>query len=242
MGQNNSKQKPHFEKPSSSHDATLFYFRGRGRADQIRWVLAAAGLSFTQKVVSSRPHFLRMAERQLPFGQLPLLLIDGHEIVQSQAAVRYIAKKAGLIGATPEDELKCDMIAESVNDLLPLCLSEPFVKRKSPEEYEKHLALMRAKWDFAATRFEGILRISGRSKHFASDQLTYADVLVGHATTWFVEVLGSDIMKPYPRLTFLQINIMSLPSISEFIKSDSFYPLGDDEYCEQVSTVLGRKI
>ena len=39
-----------------------------------------------------------MCERQLVFGQLPLLQIDGHEIVQSQAAVRYLAKKAGLQG------------------------------------------------------------------------------------------------------------------------------------------------
>ena len=50
------------------------------------------------KVVSSREKFLRMCERQLVFGQLPLLQIDGHEIVQSQAAVRYLAKKAGLLG------------------------------------------------------------------------------------------------------------------------------------------------
>ena len=39
-----------------------------------------------------------MCERQLVFGQIPLLQIDGHEIVQSQAAVRYLAKKAGLQG------------------------------------------------------------------------------------------------------------------------------------------------
>lgn len=242
MGAKTSKQKPFFEKPSPSHDATLFYFEGRGKADQIRWMLAAADLTFTHKVVSSRDYFLKMAERQLPFGQIPLLLIDGHEIVQSQAAIRYIARKSNLCGASPEDELKCDMIVEAVNDVLIFCIKEPFEKLKSSEEYANYIELMRTKWDFAASRFEGILRISGRAKHIACDQLTYADVLVAHAATWFIEILGAEIIKPYPRLTFLQISIMDLPQIQNFIKSDNFYQLGNADYCKKVSTVLGRAI
>ena len=46
--------------------------------------MAATGVSFTQKVVDSREKFTKMVERQLPFGQLPLLQIDGIEIVQTQ--------------------------------------------------------------------------------------------------------------------------------------------------------------
>jgi glutathione S-transferase len=52
-----------------------------------------------------------MAEMQLPFGQLPLLQIDGLELVQSQAIVRYIAKRGNLIGSSAEEELKADMVS-----------------------------------------------------------------------------------------------------------------------------------
>ncbi len=40
-------------------------------------MLAATNVTFTQKVINSREAFVKLAERQLPFGQLPLLQIDG---------------------------------------------------------------------------------------------------------------------------------------------------------------------
>jgi hypothetical protein len=52
-------------------------------------MLAATGVSFTQRVIDTREKFLKMVERQLPFGQLPLLQIDGIEIVQSQVQILY---------------------------------------------------------------------------------------------------------------------------------------------------------
>lgn len=71
-------------------DATIHYFGGRGRADQVRWLLAASDITFATNVISERSLFLKMGESgQLPFAQLPLLQIDGLEIVQSQAMVRY---------------------------------------------------------------------------------------------------------------------------------------------------------
>lgn len=63
-----------------------------------RWMLAATDVPFTQKVISQREQFTRMSEAQLPFGQLPLLQIDGLELVQSQAIIRYLARRAELQG------------------------------------------------------------------------------------------------------------------------------------------------
>ncbi len=61
-------------------------------------MLAASEINFTQKLISQRDQLLRMSDAQLPFGQLPLLQIDGLELVQSQAIVRYLARRAGLQG------------------------------------------------------------------------------------------------------------------------------------------------
>jgi len=168
-----------FEVPSDNHTATLYYFGGRGRADQIRWMMAATNVDFTQRVISSREKFLEMAGRQLPFGQLPLLQIDGMEIVQSQAAVRYLARRGGLQGTTVENALKCDMIAEAVRDVLPLVLAAPFHKyskngsgknsdtvltsgSKDPivnvDDWNAHQKLAQEKWSFVGGRLEAILR------------------------------------------------------------------------------------
>lgn len=70
------------EKLSPDVTATLYYLPGRGIADPIRWILAATEVSFIQKTIDRREKFLQMAERQLVFGQLPLLQIDHIEIVQ----------------------------------------------------------------------------------------------------------------------------------------------------------------
>jgi len=242
MGVNQSNQKNPFEAPSKEHTATLYYFGGRGLADQIRWMLAATDISFKQKVVSSRSQFVKMAERQLPFGQLPLLQIDGHEIVQSQAAVRYLAKKTKLVGANMEEELKCDMIAESVKDLISLAAGAPFRRNKGEEEAAAHIEVMKKKWEFTSARYEAILRMSDKKEFMVGTSFTYVDILVAHVTTWFIEECGSDIVANTPLLVNLQVKVISLPGVNSFIKSKSYYPIGDAEYCEQVSTVLDRAI
>lgn len=145
MGQGQSNYEATREKPVPGTVATLYYFSGRGKADQIRWLLAATEVSFTQKVIDSRQKFLKMAARQLPFGQLPLLQIDGLEIVQSQAIVRYLARRANVAGTTTADEVKCEMITDTVNDLLPFVTSLPF-KRSKKDELKEAVSKAKERW------------------------------------------------------------------------------------------------
>lgn len=92
--------------PYSKTTATLYYFGGRGLADQVRWMLAYSDVSYTQRVVGTRQRFLDLRSNgQLPFGQLPLLQIDGVEIVQSQAIIRYLARRANLTGTDAREEI-----------------------------------------------------------------------------------------------------------------------------------------
>lgn len=289
-----------FEVPSAEHTATLHYFGGRGLADQIRWMLAASNVDFCQKTISSREKFLEMAGCQLPFGQLPLLQIDGIEIVQSQAAVRYLARRAHLAGTSSQDALKCDMIAEAIRDVLSLLLSAPFRKYSKNSDvststsatgeannknrdivnfdaWTAHVAVIKEKWSFMGKRMEAILRnnltpshpavISTRPRlpgpkppvqnkprtstgnvqleedvpvHMVGSSLTYADILMAHLVTWLVEECGPEIVAHTPLLVILQIQVISMPSMKRFIRSDNFFPIGDKAYVEQVNTVLGR--
>lgn len=89
-------------------------------------MLAATDVPFTQKVIFLKEHMQRLAQAQLPFGQLPLLQIDGIELVQSQAIIRYLASRANLQGKNREETAKCDMIAEAVKDLLGLLTAAPW--------------------------------------------------------------------------------------------------------------------
>ncbi len=234
---------PQRELPYSKTTATLYYFAGRGLADQIRWLMAYTEVSFTQRVVGTRQRFLNLKDSgQLPFGQLPMLQIDGVEIVQSQAIIRYIARRANLTGKDAKDEIACDMLAETAFDLLKLMTPFPFL-RGTPAEAEQK-ANARKKWEEQGSRLEMYIERNtkkGKGAYLVGNSVTYADVLVAHVLTWFVEELGADICEGMPYLLELQHNILQKESLQAFLRGPQYYKLGDAEYVEQVQTVLDRK-
>ena len=52
-----------------------------------------------------------------PFGQLPLVEIDGKKINQSIAVCRYLAKKVGLSGKNDWENLQIDASVDNIYDL-----------------------------------------------------------------------------------------------------------------------------
>lgn len=51
-----------------------------------------------------------------PFGQMPLLEVDGKVAHQHLAICRYLGKKFGLAGDNDWEALQIDTIADTVND------------------------------------------------------------------------------------------------------------------------------
>lgn len=54
---------------------------------------------------------------EMPFGQVPVLEINGKVYNQSMAITRYVAKQAGLAGKTDLEAFEIDSIVDSINDL-----------------------------------------------------------------------------------------------------------------------------
>jgi hypothetical protein len=53
-----------------------------------------------------------------PFGQVPILEVDGQVLAQSNAIARYLARKHGLAGKDEWEQAQADMYADNINDLL----------------------------------------------------------------------------------------------------------------------------
>lgn len=62
----------------------------------------------------------------------------------------------------------------------------PFHRAKSSEIGESHTRLMKEKWDQLGKKFEAILSVNG-GNFMVGTRLSYADVLVTHVMTWFIE-------------------------------------------------------
>lgn len=53
----------------------------------------------------------------MPYGQLPVLEVNGQPIAQSNAIARYLARKHGLVGRDEWEAMLCDVLVDSLGDL-----------------------------------------------------------------------------------------------------------------------------
>ncbi|KNC48585.1 glutathione S-transferase [Thecamonas trahens ATCC 50062] len=223
--------------PTVASPARLHYFEGRGLAESVRLMLAATETEFEFVPVTTHEAFLALRDSgRLLFGQLPLLEIDGLNLVQSMAMVRYLARRGHLYGATPEDAVEADMIADSIRDALRAFTSLPFARDRTAAI--DAAAAAAAKY---FPRFEAILeRAPASSVYFVGAKLTYPDVTLVELTCYALEVLGHDVLDAYPCLAAHHAAMVALPGIAAYLASPQRYKLGDAVYVEQVNRVLGR--
>jgi glutathione S-transferase len=82
-----------------SPPAVLHYFDGRGRAEPIRWMLEETGTSYIENVIKCKDDMSRLrGSGKLMYNQVPMLEIDGLSIVQTDAILRYLARKHQMLG------------------------------------------------------------------------------------------------------------------------------------------------
>uniref|UniRef100_A0A1I7XEN3 glutathione transferase n=1 Tax=Heterorhabditis bacteriophora TaxID=37862 RepID=A0A1I7XEN3_HETBA len=54
----------------------------------------------------------------MPFGQVPVLEVDGKQLPQTHAIARYLGRKFGLSGKTDFDKAWVDAVADQLKDYL----------------------------------------------------------------------------------------------------------------------------
>nr|1TW9_A Chain A, glutathione S-transferase 2 [Heligmosomoides polygyrus]1TW9_B Chain B, glutathione S-transferase 2 [Heligmosomoides polygyrus]1TW9_C Chain C, glutathione S-transferase 2 [Heligmosomoides polygyrus]1TW9_D Chain D, glutathione S-transferase 2 [Heligmosomoides polygyrus]1TW9_E Chain E, glutathione S-transferase 2 [Heligmosomoides polygyrus]1TW9_F Chain F, glutathione S-transferase 2 [Heligmosomoides polygyrus]1TW9_G Chain G, glutathione S-transferase 2 [Heligmosomoides polygyrus]1TW len=92
----------------------LTYFNGRGAGECARQVFALADQKY-EDVRLTQETFVPL-KATFPFGQVPVLEVDGQQLAQSQAICRYLAKTFGFAGATPFESALIDSLADAYTD------------------------------------------------------------------------------------------------------------------------------
>jgi len=115
-----TKRKDMDTKIHDQPDLKLYYFDIKGKGESMRLICAYSGLKLEDHRFESRCEFLAMKEgSRLPFGQVPMLEIDGKvAMVQSTAIMRYLGKLSGLYPM--KDHIlaqKVDSIMDQANDV-----------------------------------------------------------------------------------------------------------------------------
>jgi len=77
--------------------AKLHYFKGRGRAETTRWMLAINNIDFINISLEDYNDFDNLkTSGKLPFNQLPLLELDDLKLSQSNAMISFLARRGDL--------------------------------------------------------------------------------------------------------------------------------------------------
>ena len=168
---------------------TLKYFSINGLGEPIRLTLAQAGVPFEDHRFASRDEFTAL-KPSLNFGQVPALIVNGTEFVQSAATMRYIAttldRSGGLYPADPVMRQRLDALMDQVKDMMTGRLVMKYKGRFgfSPEVVTEEVFQTVQKDWFTTTLprhfafFEAQLRAS-KTPYFAdAPSVTIADIFV----------------------------------------------------------------
>lgn len=216
--------------------AKLHYFKGRGRAETTRWMLAVNRIDF-ENIAIETPEALAAlrASGKLPFDQMPLLELDGLNLSQSSAMIRYLARRGDLYGDDDGDALWCDMIAGAAADFAETAIQAAFQPSTGIA-----MASMQARFAKFGSRFEARLASNG-GEFCVGRRLSFADVVLVEALTSYLEWLP-DLLSETPRLKSLRSRVVEQEGIASYLASRQHYPKADDDYVIAAARVLQRAL
>lgn len=194
---------------------SYFDFHG-GRAEPIRLALALGGIAFEDHRFTF-PEFEEV-RKTAPFGQVPVMHVDGVLVTQSDAMLRYAGKLAGLYPTDAYQALLCDEVAYVVEEA-GVKLGPTF-RMTGDEQKAARLALVNSSMPVYLAWLQSQLQAHG-GQYFADNRLTVADLKV------FVDVRGlnsgrldhvpSDLVeKVAPALNAHMQRIAQTPAVAQY--------------------------
>ncbi|CAD5120281.1 DgyrCDS8857 [Dimorphilus gyrociliatus] len=213
--ENYAKRSQHLQQVMSSYK--LYYFDFPGRAEVIRWQFLLAKVPFEEERIPKekwadlKPKYLS----DLPFGQLPLLEVDGKKLCQSGAINRMLAKKFGNYGKNIEEETRIDMVIGCMSDVI-----EPavviYIRNKDSPDFEKKAADYENRvLPEGLAKLEKLLEQNNEGIGFVGKDITWADLELVVQTGWCKSIN----LKPNfpPRIQKLREHVLQIPEIAAYV-------------------------
>nr|XP_035938517.1 glutathione S-transferase Mu 3-like [Halichoerus grypus] len=206
----------------SKSTMVLGYWEIRGLAHTILILLEFTGTSYEEKqyTCGEAPEYdisqwLDVKFKlDLDFPNLPYLMDGKNKITQSNAILRYIARKHNMCGETEEENIRVDITEKQIMDfplslLIRLCYS-PDLDKLKPQYLEQLPGQLK--------EFSLFL---GEFSWFAGEKLTFVDFLT-------YDVLDQKLMfepkclHEFPNLKAFMCHFEALEKIANYMQSDRF--------------------
>lgn len=198
----------------------LAYWNIRGLAQPIRLLLEYTGTEFEDKYFECGPApkfdkscwFDIKQDLGLDFPNLPYYIDDDVKITQSNAIMRYIARKHDLCGKTENEKVRVDMLENQSmdfrNSFVRLCYLD-FDNQK-----QKYL-------DALGDTIKMFSTFLGDRPWYAGDNITFVDFIMYELIDQHLQVDGS-ILKNAKNLVEFQKRFEDLEPIKKYMASPRF--------------------
>lgn len=197
---------------------TVFYYYDlHARGDVIRLLLHLTDVPFED--IRFTPEEWRSKYKSLSeFGTCPILAIDGHKLVQTEAIMRYVAQMHGLYPKSQKDVYLLESMVEKINEMkgdLVDCSVQNDEKKKE-ECYEKTTVYLKM-------LEQRLLNNPARSGWVIGGQITLADIcLFDFLWNWYLqpslkETHGHRVSVPLKK--FAEFCLERYPRLRDYITS-----------------------
>eukprot|EP00051_Salpingoeca_urceolata_P028399 m.486647 g.486647 ORF g.486647 m.486647 type:complete len:528 (-) comp24541_c0_seq1:74-1657(-) len=216
---------------TNDHAVTLRYFNIRGLAEPIRLTLEYLGIEWNEVAYDrcgdqgcppgvedwDEAKQAGLESGLFPFGQVPSLTIDGHDLVQSHAILRFLARRFQFGGSTPDEELAVDIVAGGAQDLRTRYSKLVYNKAsvEDPTIIEEYKDMLGTWLPF----FERLLVQAGGVWFINPETVTYADVLMFDILDHNLRILP-DCLDDTPALRQFVYRFAQLPPIQSYLSSE----------------------
>ena len=184
------------------------------RGEECRLALHVAGVPFEDERLNRDQWVARKAST--PFGALPVLTVDGRQLAQSNAILRFIGSQHGLHPAEPFEAALHESLMSAVEDLRTRM--GPITRLK--DEVEKKRARQEAAAGYLQEWGGSVERQIGAGPYLAGAKLCVADlklfVAVGAYRTGTIDYIPADVFAAFPKLLRLVDAVKQHPRVVDW--------------------------
>jgi len=215
----------------------VHYWAGRGRMEPIRLLLAAGGVPFENVFIHTAEDFKALCDSErLMYDQVPLVEMDGINLVQSGAISNYIARRLGMYPAKLVDQLAVDELCASAVDARAPLMGFPWGQNKEKIEQAFNESYWR-RWE---------REIPELGSFFLGPKLCLADVAVFEVLDFYEQIFGGEFflrkLEPCPKLLRLYRKVCVFGDIAKHRASREAAYLPLAQYAKEVEQTLGITI
>ncbi|PIK56347.1 Glutathione S-transferase 1 [Apostichopus japonicus] len=193
----------------------LTYFNAKARAETARFIFAVAGQEYEDNRLK-REEWPEL-KKTMPFGQVPLLEIDGKPLAHSGAINRTLARRFKLYGDNESEAAEIDQVCECLVDL-GLAMRNYFHEKDVARKENILKELLETE---ASKHFKFLLNLLeanyGGNGFYVGNRLSLADLdAATYLTDMVARVPGLKVTEP--KLLAHVNRILETPALSQWLK------------------------